>query len=73
MNIKKKEGTPYEVNCYNVVSTNEVTLKNIVTGKEFKAPAVKWEWKNEFYAYVTFLFRGQEHTVLAEVHPEYNY
>lgn len=73
MNIKKKEETHYEVNCYNVVSTNEVTLKNTVTGKEFKAPALRWEWKNEFYAYVTFLFRGQKFTVLAEVHPEINY
>lgn len=63
----------YEVNCFDVVSTNEVTLKNIVTGKEFKAPAKSWRWKNEFYAYVTFIFRGQKFTVLAEVHPEINY
>ena len=64
---------PFEVNCFNVVSTNQVTVKNMVTGKEFKAPAINWRWKNEFYAYVTFLFREQEFTVLAEVHPEMNY
>lgn len=64
---------PFEVNCFDVVSTNQVTVKNMVTGKEFKAPATGWRWKNEFYAYVTFLFRGQEFTVLAEVHPEIKY
>jgi hypothetical protein len=61
---------PFEVNCKDVVSTREVTVKNMVTGAEFKAPAVSWRWKNSFYAYVTFIFRGQEFTVLAEVHPE---
>jgi len=64
---------PFEVNCYNVVSTREVTVKNMVTGAEFKAPAKSWRWKNSFYAYVTFIFRGQEFTVLSEVHPEINY
>lgn len=73
MDIKKKEGIPFEVNCFDVVSTNEVTVKNIITGAEFKAPAKCWRWKNEFYAYVTFIFRGQEHTVLAEVHPEIDF
>jgi len=67
------KGIPFEVNCFDVVSTNQVVVKNMVTGKELFAPAVKWEWKNEFYAYVTFIFRGQEFTVLAEVHPEVNY
>lgn len=62
-----------EVNCYNVVSTRKVILKNRKTGQEFQAPAKSWKWKNEFYAHVTFVFRGQEFTVLAEVHPEYNY
>lgn len=45
----------------------------MVTGKEFKAPAKSWRWKNSFYAYVTFIFRGHEFTVLAEVHPKINY
>lgn len=71
MNIKKSEGTAFEVDCYNVVSTHEVILTNVATGKKHTAPAISWRWKNSFYAYVTFLFRGTEHTVLAEVHPEY--
>lgn len=70
--MKTKE-IPFEVNCYNVVSTREVTVKNMVTGAEFKAPAKEWHWRNSFYADVTFVFRGQEFTVLAEVHPEMNY
>lgn len=70
--MKTKE-IPFEVNCKDVVSSHEVTVKNMVTGAEFKAPAKSWRWKNAFYAYVTFIFRGQEHTVLAEVHPEINY
>ena len=44
----------------------------MVTGKEFKAPAKSWRWKNEAYAYVTFVFRRQEFTVLTEVHPEFD-
>ena len=63
---------PFKVNGYDVVSTNEVTVKNMVSGAEFKAPAKSWRWYNEFYAYVTFIFRGQEFTVLAEVHPEFD-
>lgn len=61
----------YEVNCYDVVSTNKILLKDTATGEKFEVPAKKWEWKNEFYAYVSFYFKGQEFTVLAEVHPEY--
>lgn len=58
---------PFEVSCIDVVSTHQVTVKNMVTGKEFKVPAVKWHWRNSFYADVTFVFRGQEFTVCAEV------
>lgn len=68
-----RKGNPFEVDCFDAVITNEVIVKNMITGEEFKAPAIKWEWKNEFYAYVTFIFRGQEFTVLAEVHPEMNH
>lgn len=64
---------PFEVNCFDVVSTNQVTVKNMITGEKFKAPAKSWRWKNSFYAYVTFIFRGQEFTVLADVHPEMDY
>lgn len=63
----------FKVNCFNVVSTNKVTLTDTNSGKTFSAPAIKWEWRNEFYAYVTFLFKGRRFTVLAEVHPEINY
>ena len=63
--------TAFEVDCYDVVYTRKVTLKNVVTGQEFKAPAKSWKWKNFFYAYVTFIFRGQEFTVLAEVCAKY--
>lgn len=58
---------PFEVNCIDVVSTHQVTVKNMVTGKEFKVPAKEWHWRNSFYADVTFVFRGQEFTVCAEV------
>ena len=71
MNIKKSKATSFEVDCYNVVSTHKVILTNIATGKKHTVPAISWYWKNSFYANVTFLFRGKEYTVLAEVHPEY--
>lgn len=70
--MKTKE-IPFEVNCKDVVTSHCVTVRNMITGAEFSAPAKEWHWRNSFYAYVTFLFRGQEHTVLAEVHPEYSY
>lgn len=63
----------FEVDCFDVVKTNQVTLRNTITGREFKAPVKCWEWRNSFYAYVTFIFRGREFTVYAEVHPEMNY
>lgn len=28
------KGIPFEVNCFDVVSTNQVVVKNMVTGKE---------------------------------------
>ena len=70
--MKTKEIT-FEVDCSDVVTSNHVELTDTATGETFSAPATKWEWKNEFYAYVTFIFRDQEFTVLAEVHPEMNY
>ena len=68
-----EKSIPFEVNCYDVVKTHHVVVKNMITGEEFKAPALKWEWKNEFDAHVTFIFGGREFTVLAEVHPEFDY
>ena len=61
----------YEVDCYDLVSTNQVTLIDHQTGEVIHVPATKWEWKNSFYANVTYIFRGQEFTVLAEVCPDY--
>lgn len=69
----RTKANPFEVNCYDVVKTHHVTVKNMITGEKFKAPAKSWRWKNSFYAYVTFIFRGQEFTVLADVHPEMDY
>jgi len=68
--MKKYREIPFSVDCYDVVSTHEVTVTNMVTGEKHKAPAKKWHWRNSFYADVTFVFRGQEFTVCAEVHPE---
>ena len=68
-----RQGNPFEVDCWDVVKTHQVTVTSMATGESYSAPAKSWRWKNEFYAYVTFVFRGQEFTVLAEVHPEYNY
>lgn len=70
--MEKVKATAFEVDCYDVVSTHEVILTNIATGKKHTAPAISWSWKNSFYANVTFIFRGQEFTVLAEVHPDLN-
>lgn len=61
---------PFEVNCKDVVASHHVTVKNMVTGKEYSAPAISWRWRNSFCADVTFLFRGQEFTVCAEVRAE---
>lgn len=78
MNIDMEEqvieqGNSFEVDCYDVVKTHQVILTSTATGDKYSAPVLKWEWKNSFYAYVTFIFRGQEFTVLAEVHPEMDY
>lgn len=58
---------PFEVDCKDVVSSHVVKVRNMVTGAEFSAPAEEWHWRNSFYADVTFVFRGQEFTVCAEV------
>jgi len=64
------KGIPFEVNCKDVVASHHVTVRNMVTGKVYSAPAISWRWRNSFYAEVTFLFRGQEFTVYAEVRGE---
>lgn len=63
---------PFEVDCRDVVTSNYCTVRNMLTGQEFSAPVKEWHWRNSFCADVTFIFRGQEFTVLAEVHPEIN-
>ncbi len=64
--MKTKE-IPFEVNCKDVVTSRCVKVRNMITGAEFSAPAKEWHWRNSFYADVTFVFRGQEFTVCAEV------
>jgi hypothetical protein len=64
--MKTKE-IPFEVDCKDVVTSHCVKVRNMVTGAEFSAPAKEWHWRNSFYADVTFVFRGQEFTVCAEV------
>lgn len=62
-----EKSIPFEVNCYDVVKTHHVVVKNMITGEELSAPAKEWHWRNSFCADVTFIFRGQEFTVCAEV------
>ena len=73
MSINMAKEIPFEVDCKDVVTSHCVKVRNMVTGAEFSAPAKEWHWRNSFYADVTFVFRGQEFTVCAEVHPEINY
>jgi hypothetical protein len=65
--MERTKGRPFEVCCKDVVHSNKVTVRDMLSGEEFKAPALGWEWVNSWYADVTFLFRGQEFTVRAEV------
>ena len=68
----KTKGNPFEVDCKDVVTSHCVKVRNMITGEEFSAPAKKWHWRNSFYADITFVFRGQEFTVCAEVDQVFN-
>lgn len=68
----KTREIPFEVNCKDVVKTHHVRVKNTINGKEYTAPAKEWHWRNSFYADITFVFRGQEFTVCAEVNAVYS-